>query len=83
MIVDLYELNVRELLEVQHERACDGIQRAIRLAGSFQIYMRNTIGKFKFAVSSKAIENYCKVLITLYIARTFKELIQYSANNNS
>jgi len=76
LIVYLHILYVRELFQVQHQRAGDRIQRAVGLAISFQIHMRNAIRKFKFAVSCKSVEDQCKILIALHIAGAFEEFIQ-------
>jgi len=53
------------------------------LAGTFQVNMRNAIGKFKFAIACKSIEDQCKVLVALHIAGTFEEFIQNCTDDNS
>ena len=56
-IVNLDELNFRELFEIFHERARDGIKRAIRLTIAHKIDMRDTIGKHKFAVTVETVQH--------------------------
>ena len=46
MIVDLDELNIRELFEVKRERTRDVIKRAIGLTIAREVNMRYAIGKF-------------------------------------
>jgi len=76
-------LNIGELFEIQCQRARNRVEGAVRLTGAFQINMCNTIGKFKFAVTCKTIQDQCKVLVALYIAGTLEEFIQDSTNNYS
>ena len=46
MVVDLDKLDVRELLEVKRERACDVVERAIGLTVAREVDMRDTVGEF-------------------------------------
>ena len=56
-VIDLYELNIRELLEVEHERTGDVIERSIRLAATCEINMRHAVGKLKLAVACETVED--------------------------
>ena len=79
-IVDLDELNFRELFEIFHERARDGIKRAIRLTIPHKIDMRDTIGKHKFAVTVETVQHQGESLVTFDIARAFEIFIERCAN---
>lgn len=83
MIVDLYKLNVGELFEIQCQRACDRVQGSIGLTGTFQINVRNTVGKFEFAITGKTVEDQGKVLVAFDIAGTLEEFVQDGTNDNS
>ena len=80
MIVDLDELNVRELLEVEHKQARNVIQRAVRLADAIEIHVRDAIGKLKFLISCESVEDQCQSLISFNVARAFEEFIENAAN---
>lgn len=80
MIVNLDELNFRELFEVRHDRLRDSVQRPVRLATACKINMYNAICIFEFAVTGKAIEHKREPLIAFHIARTFEEFIQHRAD---
>ena len=56
-IIDLYELNIGELLEVKHERTGDVIERAVRLAVARKINVRHTISKLELAIACETIED--------------------------
>jgi hypothetical protein len=53
------------------------------LTGTFQVNVRNAIGKLKFAIAGKTVEDQGKVLVAFDIAGTLEEFIQDSADNNS
>lgn len=76
MVIDLDDLYIGELLEVEHQRTGNGVECAIRLAGTLKIHKCDTIGIFQFAVTSKTIKDEGKTFITLHIAGTFEELVQ-------
>lgn len=78
MVVDLDELNVRELLEVDGQRAGDGVERAVGLTGAGQIDVRHAVGKFEPAVACKAVEDQGKPIVAFHIAGTLEELVQDS-----
>jgi len=79
-IIDLNELHFRELFEIEHQRERDGVERAVRLAATRQIDMRDTIGKCQFAVAGEAVEYQGESLVAFDIARTFEIFIKYSAD---
>ncbi len=79
-IVDLDELNFGELFEIQHERACDGIERAIRLAVADEIDMRDTIGERQFAITRETVGHNGEPLVAFDIARTFEIFIERGTN---
>jgi len=55
LVVNLDELNLRELLEVLYQRLGNGVKRAVRLAITNEVNMRNTIGKGKLAITCKPV----------------------------
>ena len=79
-IVDLDELNFRELFEIFHERARDGIERAIRLTIAHKIDMRDAIGKYKFTVAIETVQHEGESLVTLDVARTLEIFIEHPAD---
>ena len=79
-VVDLDKLNLGELFEIYHQRAGDGIQRAIRLTTAREIDMRDAIGKYEFAVTGKTVEHECKSLVAFNIAGSFEIFIEYRAD---
>ena len=79
-IINLNELNFRELFEVLHQRARDGIERAIRLTITTEIHVRHAIGKCQFGVACETIEHQGESLVAFDIARTFEKLIEDSAD---
>ena len=79
-IVDFDELHLGELFEVLHERARDGIERAVGLATAREIDLRNAISKCEFAITRKTVRHNGKTLITLDITRTFEIFIERRAN---
>jgi hypothetical protein len=73
-------LNFGELFEVERERERNGIERAVRLATTREIYMRDTIGKCQFAVTGETIEYEGESLVALNIAWTFEIFIERGAD---
>jgi len=45
--------------------------------------MRDAIGKFKFAIACKTIQDQGKILIAFHVAGTFEELVQYCTYNDA
>ncbi len=76
-IIDLHELHFRELFEVLHERARNGIERAVRLTTASQVDMRHAIGKCQFAVTGETVEHESEALIAFDIAGTFEIFIEH------
>ena len=79
-VVDLDKLNLGELFEIYHQRAGDGVQRAIRLTTAREIDVRNTIGKCEFAVTSKTVEHERKSLVAFNITGSFEIFVEHRAN---
>ena len=79
-IVNFHELNFRELFEIFHERARDGVERAVRLATAREVYMRDTIGKCNFVVASESVEHEGEPLVAFDAAGTFEIFIEHCAN---
>lgn len=77
LIVDLDEFNLRELLEIRHQRARDRIKRPIRLAAPCQINMHNAIRKFNFAIACKTVVDHCQPLVALHIPGTLEEFVEH------
>ena len=75
-IINLDILNIRELLEVYHERARNRVQRPIGLARTCQIDMGDTIGRHQPAVACESIAHQGKTLVPFNIPRSFEEFIQ-------
>jgi hypothetical protein len=73
-------LNFGELFEVKHQRQRNGVKRAIRLATTRKIHMRDTISEHKLAVTGKTVEDEGCALVALDIARTFEIFIEDGAD---
>ena len=73
-------MNFGELFEVEREWERDGIERAVRLTTTREIYMRDAIGKCQFAVASETIEHEGKSLVALDIAGTLEVFIEHGAD---
>ena len=73
-------MNFGELFEVERERERDGIERAVRLATTREIYMCDTIGKCQFAVASETIKDEGESLVALDITGTLEVFIEYRAD---
>lgn len=80
MVVDLDELNVGELLEVECERARNIVERAVGLTTACEVDVRDTVGKFEFAVACEAIEDDGKSFVAFDVAGTFEEFVQDPAD---
>lgn len=80
MIIDLDELNIGELFEVEDQRACDVVERAIGLTVAREVDVRNTISIFEFAVTSEAIEDEGDAFIALDTAGTFEKFVEDAAD---
>lgn len=76
MIVDLDELDLRELFESQHQRARDSIKRSIRLALPNQIDIHAAIRKLNFTIACKTVIDDCQSLIPFHIAGTLEKFIE-------
>ena len=76
LVIDLDELNLRELSEARHERVRDVIQRSVRSAIPCEVHMHSTIQEFHFTVSCKTIRDHSKTPIPFHIAGTLEKLIQ-------
>ncbi len=68
------------MFEVERERTCDVVKRAVGLTVAHQIDMRHTVGVLELAVACKAIEDEGKASITFNVTWTLEELVQDSAN---
>jgi hypothetical protein len=80
LIINLDELDLRELFEICHQRTRDGVKRSIRLAIPCEINIRASIRKDKPAIASKAVENKSKSPVPFHIAGTLEELIEYRSD---
>ena len=78
LVINLDELNLRELFEIRHQRTRDRVERPIRLAVTSQINVHPPIGKDKPAIACKAVEYETQSLISFHIAGTLEELIEDS-----
>ena len=81
MIVDLDVLNIRELFEVLHERARNGVQRAVGLAGPGEVDVRHPIGVLDLAVAGESIEHEGKSLVALDTNRSCEEFIEHGTDD--
>ena len=78
LVVNLDELNLRELFDICHQGTSDIIKRAVRLTIPGQIHMNSSIGKDEPVIPGKAIQDRGKSLVTLHITGTFEEFVQHS-----
>lgn len=77
LIVDLDESNLRELLEICHQRTRDGIECPVRLAIPCEINIGTTIRKLEFAVACKTVVYHRQPLIPFHITGTLEEFIEH------
>lgn len=77
LIINLDELNLRELFDVRHKRTCDVIKRAIRLTIPCKINMHASIRKDKSAVACKAVEYETESLVSFNVTGALEELIEH------
>jgi hypothetical protein len=80
LIINLDELNLRELFEIRHQRTRDGVKRSVRLAVPTEIDMHSPIRKHKPAIACKAVKYEAESLVSFHIAGTLEELIEDSSN---
>lgn len=80
LIVDLDKLNIRELFEVDGQRARDGIERAVRLAVPGEVDVRDAVGIFESAVAGEAVEDEREPGVAFHVAGTFEEFVQRRPN---
>ena len=80
LVINLDELNLRELFEICHQWARDGVKRSIRLAIPCEINVRASIREDKPAIACKPVENKSKSLIPFHIAGALEELIEYGSD---
>lgn len=73
-------MNFGELLEIEHQRERDGVERAVRLAATRKVNMHNTISKSDLAVACETVEHERKSLVAFDIARTFEVFIEDGAD---
>jgi len=79
-IVNFDELNFGELLEVEHQRERDGVERAIRLTTAYKIHVRDAVGKCEFAIAIETIKHEGKSLVAFDIAWTLEIFIEHRAD---
>ena len=77
LIVDLDELNFRELFKILHERARNRIECAIRLTTAREVDVGNAVSKCKFAITIETVEHESKSLVAFDIARTFEIFVKH------
>lgn len=65
------------MFEVRHQRACNGIERAIGLALAGQIYVDDAIGVFDFVVAGEAIQHESESLVAFHVAGTLEVFIKH------
>ena len=80
LVINFDELNLRELFEVQNQRLCNGVQRAIRLTISKQIHMYTSICKDQPAIACKTVEDLSQSLVPFHIAGTLEKFIEHSCD---
>jgi hypothetical protein len=81
LIINLDELNIRELFEVCHERARDSVKRPVGLAIPGEINICDAIGIFQFGIAREAIEHQRETLISFNITRTLEVFVQNRADD--
>lgn len=78
LIIDLDELDLRELFKIQHKRTCDVIQCAVRLAAACEIHVGNAVDDFRSVIARKTIANDRQSLIALHAPGALEEFIEHS-----
>lgn len=81
MIVNLDVLNIGELFEVLHDRAGDGVERAVGLAGTGEVNVRHAISIFDLAVAVETVEHEGESLFALDPDRTLEIFIEHGADD--
>lgn len=81
LVINLDELDLRELLEARHQCVCNVVQCAIRLAAAHQIDMQAAIDKLQSAVAGKTVVDQRQTLVALHVAGTFEEFIEHRIDN--
>jgi len=76
-VVDFDELHFGELFEVKGERACNGVQCAIRLTCTREVDVGDTVRESEFAITGEAVEDEGEPLIALHVAWTFEIFIEH------
>lgn len=77
MIVDLDELNIRELFEAQHQWTRDVVKRPIRLATACKIEISAAIRKCNPAIACKTVIDHRQSLVAFHITRSLEEFIEH------
>ena len=80
LVINLDELNLRELFEIRHQRTCDGVKSAIRLTIPFKINVDTAIRKDKSTIAGKAVKYECESLVSLHIAGAPEKLIEHRSD---
>lgn len=80
MIVDLDELDLRELFEIGHQGTGNRVERPVRLALPGEINIHAAVQELDFAIPRKAIIDHCEPLIAFHISGTLEELVEHSTD---
>jgi len=80
LVINLDELNLRELFDIRHQRTRDGVKCAIRLAIPREVNVQSSVRKDKSAIACKAVEYETKSLISFHVAGTLEELVDYRSD---
>jgi len=80
LVINLDELNLRELFDIRHQRTRDGVKCAIRLAIPREVNVYSSVRKGKSAIACKAVEYETQSFISFHVAGTFEELIEDSSD---
>jgi hypothetical protein len=76
LIIDLNKLDLRELLEAQHQWARDVVQRSVRLAIPGEGYIYPAVTELYFFIACKTIPDQGKTPVPLDITRSLEELVE-------
>ena len=76
LIIDLDELDPRELFEGCNQRASNVVQRTIRLTAPCKVHIGHAISELHFSIAGKTIIDHGKTLVPLHVTWTLEELVE-------
>lgn len=76
LVIDLDELDLWEFFKACHQRACDVIERAVRLAATRQVNIHPTILELDFSVACKTVVDHGETPVPFHVTGTLEELVE-------